>query len=133
MAKSFMLNVSENFNLETFAEEFVENYQGKGYNVRKMKMKNGVKLTVEKGVGGINTLLGMGQGITATCTIHGKEKDSLSVNLSDGDWMGKIIGLAVGWLLCLIPFITSIVGIIRQTSLEKSVSDDIQMLISEEE
>jgi len=129
MANNFMLNVSENFDVETMVNEITEMYQGKGYTVRVLKMKNGVKITVEKGVGGINMLLGLGQGITANCTVSGKNKDMLSVNLSDGDWTGKIVGLVAGLFLCFVPFITAIIGILKQTSLQKDFANDIQMVI----
>ena len=46
---------------------------------------------------------------------------------SDGDWLGKAIGAIAGLFLCLIPLITSIIGFIKQTGLQKSVEDDIQM------
>ena len=128
MANNFMVNVSENFDIEVLANEISEMYKGKGYNVRVLKMKNGAKITVEKGVGGINMLLGMGEGITATCSLHGKDKDNLSVTLSDGDWTGKIIGIVAGWFLCLIPLITAVIGILRQTNLQKDLTNDIQMI-----
>ncbi len=131
MANNFMLNVEETFNLETFSQQMKEQYQSKGYSVNVLKMKNGVKLTVEKGVGGINTLFGLGRGITATCMLHGKDKDSISVNFSEGDWTGKIVGLLVGWLLCWIPCITSIIGIIKQLGFEKQLKNDIQITLSD--
>lgn len=127
MAKSFMVNVPEKFDITAFADEVAALYQGKGYTVRKVNMKNGTKITVEKGVGGINTVLGMGEAITATCTMQGKDGGVLSVNLSDGDWTGKIIGLVVGWFVCLIPCITAIIGITKQMSLEKSMQSDLEM------
>lgn len=128
-----MINISESFDIEAFAEKITELYQGTGYSVRTLKMKNGVKITVEKSVGGINMLLGMGQGITATCTLHGKEKDTISVNFSDGDWTGKIVGLIVGWFLCWIPCVTAIIGIVKQTGLEKKLKSDIEMALSDSE
>ena len=133
MANNFMVNISESFDINEMANQIVEMYQSKGFNVRALKMKNGVKITVEKGVGGINTLLGLGQGITATCTIYGKDKDTLSVNFSDGDWMGKIVGLVAGWFLCFVPAITAVIGILRQTGLQKDFANDIQMVACENE
>lgn len=132
MANNFMVNISEGFDLEGMASTVAQAYQAKGFNVRTLKMKNGVKITVEKGVGGINMLLGLGQGISATCMLQGKEKDMLSVNFSDGDWTGKIIGLVAGWFLCMVPFVTAIIGSIKQMSLPKDLANEIQMIVSEE-
>lgn len=51
-------------------------------------------------------LLGLGQGITVNISLN---QNLLSVNYADGDWIGKIIGLAVGWILCFVPFITAVI------------------------
>ena len=133
MSKNLMFNVSEAFDLEAFSDQITQMYQAKGYNVRTLKMKGGVKITVEKGVGGINTLLGLGRAITVTCNIHGKDKDTFSANFSDGDWTGKIIGLVAGWFLCFVPFVTAIVGIVKQLGLEKDMQNDIQMTVLSDE
>ncbi len=127
--ENFQVNVSEGFDVERFAEEISQQYQAKGFQVRTLKMKNSVKIVFDKNSGGINNLLGLGQGITATCNLMGKDKDMLSVSFSDGDWTGKIVGLAVGWFLCMIPFITAIVGVFRQCALPKDISNDMQMIL----
>lgn len=130
MANNFMVNVPENFDLEEFADEVAQQYQAKGFQVNTLKMKNSVKLVFDKKCGGINMLLGLGQGISATCSFVGKQNDTLSVNFSDGDWTGKIIGLVAGWFLCLVPFITAIIGSVRQMSLPKDISNDMQTTLS---
>ena len=133
MASDFSVSVSENFDLEAMTDQLVQQYQAKGFKVRTIKMKNGVKITFDKKSGGINMVLGMGLRISATCTMLGKEKDTLSVNFGDGDWTGKIVGCIVGWFLCFIPVITAIIGICKQLSLPNDIADDIQMLIAGEE
>lgn len=129
MANNFTLNVSENLDLDAFSTKITQMYQAKGYGVNTLKMKNGVKFTVEKGLGGINTILGMGEGITVTCMLHGN--NTVSVNFSDAEWTGKIVGLIVGWFLCWVPCVTAIMGIMRQTGLEKSLANDIQMALND--
>ena len=131
MANNFMVNVSEDFDIMAMADEIAERYQGKGFNVRTLKMKKGVKIIFEKNCGGINMLLGMGLGITANCMISGREGDILNVTFSDGDWTGKIVGCIVGWFLCFIPVITAVIGIFKQLSLPSEISTDIQMIASE--
>jgi len=132
MANNFTVNISEKFNLQEMTTRILETYQSKGFNVRYFKRKSGVKITIEKGVGGINTLLGLGQGITITCSIFGKEKDTLSINFSDGDWMGTLIGCIAGWFLCFVPVITAVIGIIKQLNFQKECSNDIQMIACED-
>ncbi len=131
MASNFSVNVEPDFNIEALGEEMVERYQAKGFKVRLLKMKKGVKLVFDKNCGGINMILGMGQGISATCTISGKENDTLNVNFSDGDWTGKIIGCIVGWFVCFVPVITAVIGICKQLSLPGEIGDDIQSIVSE--
>lgn len=126
MANSFMTNVSENFDIQAMAVALGKQYQAKGFNVRMAKMRNGVKISLDKNCGGINMLLGLGLGITATCMVQG---DTLMVNYTDGDWTGKWIGLGVGWLLCLVPFITAAIGAFKQLDLPKQINMDIQMLV----
>lgn len=126
MADNFMTNVPEDFNLEQMAVALGKQYQAIGYGVQMAKMKNGVRIKFEKNCGGVNMLLGMGEGITATCML---QKDTLIVNYSEGDWTGKWIGLGVGWFLCFIPFVTALIGVFKQLELPKKISNDIQMLV----
>ena len=132
MANNLMVNVSENFDMEAMANEVAERYQSQGFKVRVVKLKNGCKITFDKNCGGINMLLGMGLGISANCTLTGKEHDTLNVTFTDGDWTGKIVGCVAGWFLCMIPLITAIIGICKQLSFPNQVGDDIQMIASEQ-
>ncbi len=127
MANTFMLNVPEGFDIIRMGERLRETYQAKGFTVTMANLNNCVRITFDKGCGGINMLLGLGKGITATCSVQG---NSLIVNYSDGDWTGKIVGLVVGWILCLIPFITAIIGCIGQSQLPKDISNDIMMIVN---
>ncbi len=129
MANTLMVDAPENFDLEKFSAELSETYQAKGFTVQVMKMKNGVRLKFDKKTGGINMLLGLGLGVTATCTLQ--RNGNLIVNYSDADWTGKIVGLIVGWFLCFIPVITAIIGCLKQSSLTKDIDNDIIMLINQ--
>ncbi len=129
MASNFSVNVPANFELEQFANEIAQQYIGQGFQVRTMITKNSARIVFDKKCGGINNVLGLGQGITATCTISGKEHDILSVNFSNGDWIGKVIGAIVG-LFCCVPLVTAIIGTVKQLSLPKDVADDMQVTLS---
>ncbi len=132
MANNFMANVSEGFDIVNFAEEIAAKYMAQGFTANVIKMKRNVKIKFSKGCGGINTILGMGQGITADLMLSGKESDTLSVSFSDGDWTSKIIACVIGWFLCFIPVITGVIGIIHQLSLPKNIENDMQMLLNDE-
>lgn len=125
MANSVMLKVNPSFDLEAFSNQLADAYRAKGFAVNVTTFDGSSIITFDKNTGGINMLLGMGEGIKATCTMN---NDSLTINFSDGDWTGKIIGLAVGWIVCFVPFITAIVGCVKQTSLPKSIANDATVL-----
>ncbi len=124
----FMVNVKEDFDIQALAENLASLYQTKGYNAMAVKMKKGARVTIEKGSGGLNTILGMDEGICATLMLQGN--DTLTVSFSNASWTGKIIGFIAG-LLCCIPFITAIVGTVKQLSLPKSIENDLALLVEE--
>lgn len=128
MADSLTINVPEDFDLNLLVEKIKNNFQMQGFTITAAALQpNSHRIVFDKNCGGINMLLGLGQGITATLTLNG---NCLFVNYSDGDWTGKIIGLVAGWILCLVPFITALVGCCNQFNLPKKISNDITMLIS---
>lgn len=126
MANTFMINVPENFDMEDFGQNLRDRYRAKGFTVSMMSSRKSLTIQFEKNCGGINMILGLGMGITASCFLQEK---GLVVNYSDGDWTGKIVGLAIGWVLCFIPFITAIIGCIQQSGLPKQINSDITSLV----
>lgn len=128
MADTLILNVTDGFDLNTLAEKLRDSFQGQGFNATLAVLsEKSARLILDKKCGGINMLLGLGLGITVNLSLNG---DMLYVNYTDGDWMGKIIGVAVGWILCWIPFITAIIGGIRQLGFSKSISTEITMILA---
>lgn len=125
---SFMMNISDTFSLEAFSDEVTSQYKMKGYQINTLPMKGSVKFVISKNLGGINTVLGMGEGITALCTLTGKENDTLSVTFTDAEWTSKIIACGIGLFVCLIPCVTGVIGISRQLSLSKGLSNDLQLI-----
>lgn len=123
------INVPPNFNLHMFAGQLAEKYRMDGFTVTVADFNNSVVITFDKNTGGINMLLGLGEGIKATCMVA---NGVLSINFSDGDWTGKIIGLVVGWFICLVPFITAIIGCVKQSQLPKNIGNDAMMLVSQQ-
>ena len=127
MADTLMINVSENFSMENLGMELQARYQAKGFKINMANMSNGLIIQFDKDCGGLNTVLGLGKGITANCTLN---NDTLVVNYTNAEWTGKIIGLAVGWILCFLPFITAIIGCVGQLSLPKEINTDISMIVN---
>lgn len=127
MANTFMMNAPVNFDLRYLGQRLREIYQMKGYVVTMAGGPTNLRIQFEKDCGGINMLLGLGKGITANCFI---QNGSLVVNYSDGDWTGKIVGLLVGWFLCMVPFITAIIGCVQQSGLPGEINRDIMQIMN---
>lgn len=122
-----VFNVGPNFNLTTFSEQLAGLYRTKGFMVNVAYFNGNSVITFEKDVGGINYLLGLGEGIKATVSQNG---NAVMINYSDGDWTGKIVGFAVGWILCFIPLITALIGTVKQLSLNDKITGDAMIIAS---
>lgn len=127
MDNNFITNVTNNFSMEKLGYELQGKYRSKGFQVNIATINNGLIVQFDKGCGGINTFLGLGKGITANCTLQG---NTLIVNYTNPEWTGKIIGLAIGWILCFVPFITSLIGCMGQLSLPKEINTDIMIIVN---
>ena len=127
MASNFMLNVSPEFNMEAFSEQLANLYRARGYVVTVANMNGNAIISFEKNIGGINTVLGLGEGVKANCMVN---NGVLNITFTDAEWTSKIIGAVIGWFLCLIPLITAIIGVVRQTSLPKNIENDVRMMNS---
>ena len=127
MASNFMLNVSPEFNMEAFSEQLANLYRARGYVVTVANMNGNAIISFEKNIGGINTVLGLGEGVKANCMVN---NGVVNITFTDAEWTSKIIGAVIGWFLCLIPLITAIIGVVRQTSLPKNIENDVRMMIS---
>ena len=130
MADTRMFPVPPKFNMDYLIQKITQMYQAKGFTVMAMPMGTGASIDFRKNDGGFHKYIGLALGIRATIMVQG---DSIIINFSDDEWTGKIVGLALGWVLCFIPFVTAIIGIVRQLELPKSIGNDIQLIVSEYE
>lgn len=127
MANNIILNVNPSFDMGNFVNQLANIYQGKGYTVDVAAIGANPVITISKGIGGINTILGLGQSIRVNCVLTG---NTLNVTFSDAEWTSKIIGLAIGWIICFIPFVTALVGVFGQYSLPDNISNDIRLIVA---
>jgi len=127
MAANVMFTVADTFDLETLATRLAESFKVKGYTINVINMKDAYAIIFDKKTGGINNLLGLGVRIRATIT---KMNNTVIISFSDAEWLGKIVGLVVGWFLCMVPFITAIIGTIQQLSLPKAIGDEAILIAS---
>ena len=125
MANNLMMNVRPEFDMYNFVDRLVNTYQAKGYRVNVADFGGNYTITFEKNNEGLNKFLGLGEYLRANVTLMG---DVLQVNFTDEDWTSKVIAMVVGWFLCLVPFITGIIGCTRQSALSQSISNDARNL-----
>ncbi len=126
MAENMILNVAEGYDLAALADRIASTYQQKGFSANVTGAPNGIMVRLEKNLGGLNTLLGLGKGITVYLSLNG---NTLQVSYSQEEWNGKIIAIAIGWIVCFIPLITGILGAVEQSNLSKEINNDIRMLL----
>ena len=129
MADNIMLNVQEGFDLKNLTEQLADMYRAKGFTVNASSLNDSQVLIFDKGVGGINMLLGMDLGIKATFSV---QNNTLVVTLSEAAWTGKIIGLCVGWFVCFVPFFTAAYGAFKQSQFPTDLRNDITLLAGQQ-
>lgn len=127
MANNVLVNVKSDFDLAVFADRLAKTYVNKGYTVNVLNVNGTTALTVEKGTSGATHLLGMSESVRVNCILT---NDLLTVSFSDEAWTNKIVAVIVGWIICCIPFITGIVGCVRQYSLPTNIAQDVQMIVA---
>ncbi len=128
MSKNLMLNVKPEFDLGVFAQKMSDTYRTKGYNAQPVEMNRMYAITISKNTDGLNHWIGLGEEVKVTCMMN---NGVLNLAISeDGAWTNKIIALVIGFFLCCIPFITGIMGCMRQSSLSKHVENDATMIIA---
>ena len=123
-----MLNVKPEFDLGVFAQKLSDTYRAKGYTVNPVEMNGMFMMTLTKNDDGLNHWMGLGEELKITCMLN---NGVLNLTLDEsGAWTSKIIAIAVGWFVCCIPFITGIMGCMRQSGLAKSVENDAAMIVA---
>ncbi len=128
MADSVMLNIGPNFDFNAFADRLAQMYAAQGFAVSVADINSAKVIKFEKETGGINTVFGLGVGITATCSIY---NGVLQIMYTDAEWNSKIIGGLIGWFVCLVPLITAIIGAVRQSDLPKNIGRDAGMIVAQ--
>ena len=99
--------------------------QGFQTNIQMIGPSAGV-LTVTKNREGFSNIIGLGLECRVNFSVMNEQ---MTVNI-DSEWANKIIAIAVGWFVCLIPMITGIVGAVSQVTLPDKIFNGIGMAVS---
>jgi hypothetical protein len=105
-------------NLSALIDIASQNLAMQGFDVKSQVMgPAAAEIIVTKDRDGLKNFLGLGLecrvAITAT-------QDVLTLTINS-EWTNKIIALAIGWILCWVPFITGVVGTINQLTLPEKI------------
>ena len=125
MADQKMIPLGPGFDMQSMVAQITQMYQGKGFTVTAVAFGTGVSLDFRKDDEGLKKYVGLALGIKANITVN---NGTMMVDFTDAEWTGKIVGLAVGWIVCMIPFILAAVGSFKQLELPKTIGNDIQMI-----
>lgn len=126
MASTRNFQVNPGANIHEITQAASQALSAQGYQCLPQPMgPQSAMLTVSKDRDGIQNIIGLGVECRVTLTLNGT---MLAVTI-DSEWTNKIIAIAVGWFICLIPFITGIVGAANQSSLPEKIYTAINMAV----
>ncbi|MDR1953220.1 MAG: zinc ribbon domain-containing protein [Clostridiales Family XIII bacterium] len=125
MATTTIFQIPSSFNMNNLVTKVSQLYQAKGFTVTAIPIGSGVTIDFRKDNDNIKKYVGLSLGIKANIMI---QDENIVINYTDAEWTGKIFGFVIGWFLCWIPWIPTIIGTIRQSGLPKNIGNDIQMV-----
>lgn len=124
MAKTINLPLADGATLEAITKAAEQQLQAQGFEVTTTVMGTASSvINVKKDRDGIKNIIGLGIECQATLTVMGN--NMVTVNI-ESEWGNKILALALGWILCWVPFITGIVGCVNQSGLPNKVTASLQ-------
>ncbi|MBP3938383.1 MAG: hypothetical protein IK955_03155 [Clostridia bacterium] len=124
MSTSKMLSVAPGVGINSIVNGACYNLNAQGYNcVPSIMGPTSAMIVVQKDRDGFKNFMGMGVECRVTLTLNG---NMLNLNI-ESEWTNKVIAMVVGWFLCLIPFITGIVGAVNQNGLPGKIETAVMM------
>ena len=107
----------KDLDLDNLIEQLTSMYKSMGFETKVVKKENSYILDAEKNMDGANFFFGGQQSLTTKLSY---DNDTLDIEYSNGAWIGKIIGIGFGVILCYVPTVMSILGTIKQVKLYKA-------------
>lgn len=100
-----------------------QNLSAQGFAVQAQMMSPvSASLVVAKDRDGFKNFIGLGLECKVMLTVTGEGQ--LTVNV-ESEWTNKIIAIAVGWFVCMIPLFTGIAGAINQANMPEKIFTSI--------
>ena len=121
MAKTTIVPLKSGTGIAGVTNAAAEALRAQGFECTPVILNDTLNVKIDRD--GIKNIIGLGLESKVTLTLM---NDSLNVSVED-EWSNKIIAIALGWFVCLVPFITGIVGCVNQSGLSKKIFDAIQL------
>lgn len=126
-AKQFQIPVKAGFQLSAALDLAKDRLTREGYDVETITFSpESGKLKLSKDMSGAKKFVGMGVESEASITIMSGNVMNVTV---ENLWSNKIIALAVGWILCWVPFVTGCIGCSNQSKLPQKIEDTMKGVI----
>lgn len=126
-AKQIQIPINESFNLSEALQLAEERLTAEEYAVTaSVYSPQSAKMTVSKDMNGIKQHVGMGVECEVNFTVMNATILDITINST---WSNKIIALAVGWILCWVPFVTGCIGCANQSKLPQKIEDTLKGVI----
>ena len=120
MAVTKMIPLAPGADINQIVGAAAQNLQAQGFEVLTSIMSaEGAAMTVKRDRDGFKNAMGLGLECRVTMMIMGGNQLNVSI---DSEWTNKIIALAIGWIVCFVPFITGIIGAVNQNDLPEKIS-----------
>ena len=120
--------VPESFVLDNLVRFIQERFQSQGYMISVNSMGNAVQVTLQKNIGGIHMVTGLGEQLTVNLAL---KENQLNVFSSNQYWNDKIVAGILGMFCCAgITWITAAIGIFKQYQLPTDVTAAIFTYVS---
>lgn len=120
--------VPESFVLDNLVRFVQERFQAQGYMISVNSIGNAVQVTLQKNIGGLNMITGLGEQLTVNLAV---KDNQLNVFSSNQYWNDKIVAGILGMFCCFgITWITAAIGIFKQYQLPTDVTAAIFTYVS---
>lgn len=127
MADNLVFQVSNNFNLDTFAQDMVRMGHARGYTTNYANAGGAYYIDFNNGNEGLMKYIGMGANIRLTLMQNG---NTLYANFTDADWTGKIVAYLLSGFTCGITLVTGIIGLVKQLDFPKQIGNELFTLLN---
>ena len=121
------IQVPSDLDLNELATKLAQKYKAQGFIVSAMQVGESYTVKLSKDDDSIKKYVGLALGITVTLSRNG---ETLTLDFTDAEWTGKIVGAIIGWFLCFVPLITTAIGALKQLEFPNAITNETRVLVS---